>query len=94
MNNEEILAEITSLLELIDQTRVNISQEHEKFQIALTNTLRLLDERSPMLDKMKGDVGNLKAYLIRTSSETRQAFLDPLKELRVRVERIRALVQS
>ena len=72
MKKEDIIVEITSLLEFIDRTRDEIAQEHDKFQIALTNTLKLLDESSSTLVKMKGNAEDLKAYLIRTSTETRQ----------------------
>ncbi len=94
MKKEDIIIEIISLLEFIDQTRDEITQEHDKFQIALTNTLKLLDEGSPILTKMKGNAEDLKAYLIRTSTETRQSSLDPYDDLRTRVERIRDMVQA
>ncbi|MGD9395228.1 MAG: hypothetical protein PVJ05_02250 [Candidatus Thorarchaeota archaeon] len=94
MKKEDIVIEITSLLEFIDQTRDEITQEHDKFQIALTNTLKLLDEGSPILTKLKGDAEDLKAYLIRTSTETRQSSLNPFDDLRTRVERIRDMVQA
>lgn len=94
MKKEDIIVEITSLLEFIDQTRDEITQEHDKFQIALTNTLKLLDEGSPILTKMKGRAEDLKAYLIRTSTETRQSSLDPYDDLRTKVEKIRDMVQA
>jgi hypothetical protein len=94
MKKEDIIVEITSLLEFIDQTRDEITREHDKFQIALTNTLKLLDDGSPILTKMKGNIEDLKAYLIRTSTETRQTSLDPYEDLRTRVERIRNLIQA
>lgn len=94
MKKEDIIAEITSLLEFIDLTLYEITQEHDKFQIALTNTLKLLDEGSPTLIRMKGNVEDLKAYLIRMSGETRQVSIDPYEKLRVRFERIRDLVQA
>ena len=94
MKKEDIAIEITSLIEFIDQTRDEITQEHDKFQIALTNTLKLLDESSPILTKMKGNAEDLKAYLIRTSSETRQSSLNPYDDLRTRVERIRGMIQA
>lgn len=94
MKKEDIITEITSLLDFIDETRDRISLEHDKFQVALTNTLRLLDEGSPTLIKMKGNVEDLKAYLIRTSTEIRQTSLDPYEHLRARVETIHSLIQA
>jgi len=94
LKKEEILTELSSLLEFIDQNRGIISQEHDKFQIALSNTLKLLDAGSPTLAKMKGNVTDLKAYLIRISNETRQISINPYEQLRTRVERIRDLIQA
>ena len=94
MKNDEIIAQISSLLDFIDETREKISFEHDRFQVALTNTLRLLDEGSPMLAKMKGNTEDLKAYLIRTSTEIRQTSLDPYENLRTRVETIRGLIHT
>ncbi len=94
MKNEDIIAQISSLLDFIDETREKIGLEHDKFQVALTNTLRLLDEGSPTLAKMKGKTEDLKAYLIRTSTEIRQTSLEPYENLRTRVETIRGLIQT
>ena len=94
MKKEDITIEITSLLEFIDKTRDEIAQEHDKFQVALTNTLKLLDEGSTILTKMKGNAGDLKAYLIRTSTETRQSSLDSYGDLRSRIERIRDMIHA
>lgn len=94
MKNDEIIAQISSLLDFIDETREKIGFEHDRFQVALTNTLRLLDEGSPMLAKMKGNTEDLKAYLIRTSTEIRQTSLDPYENLRTRVETIRGLIHA
>jgi hypothetical protein len=94
LKHEDVLVEISSLLTFIEETRDKISLEHDKFQIALTNTLRLLDEGSPILTKMKGNTEDLKAYLIRTSTEIRQTSLNPYEQLRNRVETIRSLIQT
>ena len=94
MKKEDIIAEIMSLLDFIDETHERIDSEHSKFQVALTNTLRLLDASSSTLTKMKGNAEDLKAYLIRTSTEIHQTSLGPYEHLRARVETIRSLVQA
>ncbi|KXH76487.1 MAG: hypothetical protein AM326_02580 [Candidatus Thorarchaeota archaeon SMTZ-45] len=94
MKKEDLITEIASLIGFINEARDRITIEHDKFQIALTNTLRLLGEGSPILTKMKGNVEDLKAYLIRTSTEIRQISLNPYDDLRVRVERINEMVQA
>jgi hypothetical protein len=94
MTNEDLILEITSLLDLIDKTRENVNSEHDKFQVALTNTLRLLDGSSSTLSKMKGNVEDLKAYLIKSSMNPRQTSLDSLEQLRLKVEKLRDLIPS
>ena len=94
MKNEDIITEVKSLLDFIDESRGKISLEHDKFQIALTNTLRLLEDGSPIITKMKGSPDDLKAFLVRKSTEIRQTSLDPFDQLRIKVESIRSLVQS
>jgi hypothetical protein len=94
MKNDDLITEISSLLEFIEKTSAEVSLEHDKFQVALTNTLRLLDEGKSTLTSMKGNVEDLKAYVIRTSTEIRQTSLAPYETLRTRVERIRNLIQA
>ena len=94
MKNEDIITQLSSLLDFIDETREKVGLEHDKFQVALTNTLRLLDEGSSTLVKMKGNTEDLKAYLIRTSTEIRQTSLNPYENLKTRVETIRGLIQT
>ncbi len=94
MKKDDITKEVASLLNFIDDARDRIANEHDKFQIALTNTLRLLGEGSPILTKMKGSTEDLKAYLIRTSTEIRQISLNPYEGLRVRVGRVNDMLQT
>ncbi len=94
MKNDDMIAEISSLLDFIGETRDRISSEHDKFQVALTNTLRLLDEGSTTLTKMKGNVEDLKAYLIRKSTEIRKSSLDSYEQLRTKVETIHDSIQA
>jgi hypothetical protein len=93
MKHEELIAEFASLLDFIHDTRDRIGLEHDKFQVALTNTLRLLDEGSPIITKMKGNVEDLKAYLIRESTEIRKTSLDPYEQLITKIETIQNLIQ-
>ena len=94
MKNEDMIAELASLLDIIKETSDRISSEHDKFQVALTNTLRLLDEGSPTLAKMKGNADDLKAYLIRRSTEIRTLSLDSYEQLKTKVEAIHDSIQA
>jgi len=77
MKKEDMITEITSLLKLIDETHDRIGLEYDKFQVALTNTLRLMDGTSSTLSKLKGDTEDLKGYLIKTSMEMRDSITQP-----------------
>ncbi len=94
MKREDVSTEISALLYFINESRDQVALEHDKFQVALTNTLRLLDESSSTLIKMKGNVKALKSYLIRTSTEIRNSSLDPFDGIKDRVERIYELLQA
>ncbi|MFW9832466.1 MAG: hypothetical protein ACFFEK_00570 [Candidatus Thorarchaeota archaeon] len=94
MKDERISLEITSILALIDESREKIISEHDRFQVALTNSLRLLGDSSQTLSKMKGDTEDLKAYLIRSSITQRQTSIDLLEQLRTKIEKLDGLIQS
>jgi len=94
MKKEDLIAELTSLLRLINDTREKVGLEHDKFQVALSNTLRLLNEGNPILTKMKGSADDIKAYIIRTSTDLRQSSLNPYEQIKVKVESIRGMVQT
>ena len=94
MKKEDLLSEVMSLINFISQSQQKITREHDKFQVSLTNILKLLNEGSPILTKMKGDTEDLKAYLIRSSTETHLATLDSFEQLRIRTERLLSLIRD
>lgn len=94
MKKEDLIIEVMSIIDFIDQSQEKLTREHDKFQVSLTNTLKLLSEGSSILTNMKGNTEDLKAYLIRASTETRHASLDSYGQLRVRVERLLNLIRS
>ena len=94
MKKEDLIIEVMSLIDLIDQSQQKLTREYDKFQVSLTNTLKLLNEGSMTLTKMKGNTEDLKAYLIRASTETRHASLDSYGQLRVRAERLLNQIRS
>jgi hypothetical protein len=94
MTNEALIIEITSIIDFIEETRNRIGQDYDKFQVALTNTLRLLDDPSSTLTRMRGNTDGLKGYLVKTSSEIKQITLQPYEQLKVRIEKILRLIQN
>ncbi|MHA1943022.1 MAG: hypothetical protein ACW96M_01370 [Candidatus Thorarchaeota archaeon] len=94
MTKEALVTELTSIIDFIEEIRNRIGMEYDKFQVALTNTLRLLSDTSPTLLSLKGDAENLKGYLVKTSTEIRQTTLQPYGHLKTRMEKILDLIQT
>ncbi len=94
MKNEALIKEITWIIDFIEEAKNRIGPDYDKFQVTLTNTLRLLDDPSSTLTKMKGDTDGLKGYLIRTSSEIKQITLQSYEQLKFRIEKILNMVQN
>jgi hypothetical protein len=94
MTKDAIITEIASIIEYIEEVRNSVGLDHDKFQIALTNTLRLLDGTSSTLARLKGDSEDLKGYLVKTSTEMRESALQPYHHLRTRMEKVLSLLQT
>ncbi len=94
MTKEAIVKELTSIIDFIEDTRTRIGMDYDKFQIALTNTLRLLSDTSTTLVRMKGDTDNLKGYLVKSSTEIRQIVLQPFDLLKTKMEKVLGLIQA
>jgi hypothetical protein len=94
MTDDAIFREITSIIDYIDETKNRVGLDYDKFQVALTSTLRLLGETSPTLDRLKGDTEDLKGYLVRTSTEMRETAIQPYHQLRTKMEKVLRLLQT
>ncbi len=94
MKNEALINEITLIIDFIEETRNRIDQDYDKFQVTLTNILRLLDDPSSTLIRMKGNIDDLKGYVIRTSSEIKQITLQSYEQLKFRIEKTLNMIQN
>lgn len=94
MTKEAIVKELTSIIDFIEETKARIGMDYDKFQIALTNTLRLLSDTSTTLVRMKGDSEDLKGYLVKSSTEIRQITLQPFNLLKTKMEKVLGLIQA
>jgi hypothetical protein len=94
MTKEAIVTELASIIDSIEETRTRLGMDYDKFQIALTNTLRLLSDTSPTLVRLKGDTEDLKGYLVKTSTEIRQTVLQPFDQLKTRMEKVLGLIKA
>lgn len=94
MTNDVIIKEITSIMDYIEETKNRVELDYDKFQVALTNTLRLLGDTNPTLAKLKGDAEDLKGYLVKTSTGMRETAIQPYHQLRKRMEKVLRLLQT
>lgn len=88
MTEDVIVREITSIIDYIEETRNRVGLDYDKFQVALSNTLRLLGGPNPTLVRLKADAEDLKGYLVKTSTEMRKTALQPYDQLRTRLEKV------
>ena len=94
MTKDAVITEITSIIKYIEETKNRVSLDHDKFQVALTNTLRLLNGTSSTLANLKGDSEDLKGYLIRTCTEMRESSIQPYNHLREQMEKVLRLLEA
>jgi hypothetical protein len=94
MTKDAVIKEIASIIEFIEETKDSVSLDHDKFQVALTNTLRLLDGTSSTLVRLKGESEDLKGYLVKTSMEMRDSVIQPYHHLKTRMEKVLRLLQT
>lgn len=94
MTKEAIISELVSIIDFIEESSNKIGMEYDKYQVALTNTLRLLSDASPTLVKMKGNADDLKGYLVKTTTEIRDITLQPYRILKRRMEKVLESIQS
>ena len=77
---------------LLDTTRTYLEeskQELDKYQMALTGTFRLLDEKSTMLTKLQGNKNDLTSYLLQQTTQLKQ---NSTKRLETVLEQVISLI--
>ena len=94
MTRDAAITEIASIIDYLEESKNRVGSDHDKFQVALTNTLRLLDGTSSTLAKLKGDSDNLKGYLVKTSMEMRESVMKLYQDLETRMEKVLHLLQT
>ena len=94
MKRDAAITEIASIIEYIEESKSRVGSDHDKFQVALSNTLRLLDGTSSTLAKLKGDSDNLKGYLVKMSMEMRESVMQIYQDLETRMEKVLHLFQT
>ena len=88
MTEDLIGKEISSIIDFIEETRKRVNSDYDKFQVALSNTLRLLEDTNTTITRLKGDTEDLKGYLVKTSTEMRKTALLPYDQIRTKLGKI------
>jgi hypothetical protein len=88
VENEELVKQLKQLLDYLETAQQGSLQQSEKFQIALSNTLRLTEASSSTLSRLQGKPEDLTAYLIRLSTDLCANFQEHLNQISARVDEI------
>lgn len=94
MKNEQVIDELSSLLESLDHQLDEIKALHEKFLIALTGVLKLTNDDDSILTKLHGDPENLKSYLIQMTVKMSDTTTRSYERIRQRIETLIDLISK
>ncbi|MFX1482448.1 MAG: hypothetical protein ACFFCP_04580 [Promethearchaeota archaeon] len=94
MTEDILLSELNSIISLLDDARAKLVVDYERFQVALTNTLRLLDDASSTIDRMRGNKSSLKGYLLKTSIDLQNSTLQTFDQVKERMEKTLTLIKN
>jgi hypothetical protein len=86
MKNEQLINELNSILNQLDQQIIDFQASCEKLQVALVGVLRITNDDGFLLSNLRGNPEHLKSYLIRLCSELSTSATQSYKGLRERVE--------
>ena len=94
MDDELLTAELKSLLESVRKCIDESKQEYDKFQIALTGTLRLMDGESATLTTLHGSKDNLTSYILQQTTDLKQDSIKRLENLQKLVTTLIGMVSD
>ena len=88
MENDSLANQLREILLQIESSRKSIEEGHEKFQIAITGALRLLDDNSGMLEKLRGSPDDLKGFVLKRVTELSMDTISHWESLHAQIEQI------
>lgn len=89
MPDDAIIDQLAIVLETIAETRDDIQQEHQRFNVALTGGLRLLlESNKSTLAALHGSPENLVGYLLKMAEETHSNMMKRHESLRLQLVEI------
>ncbi|MFX0054740.1 MAG: hypothetical protein ACFFAD_07440 [Candidatus Hermodarchaeota archaeon] len=88
MEDHSLADNLRAILLQIESSRESIEKGHEKFQIALSGALRLLDDNNPMLEKLRGSPDDLKGFVLNLVAELSTETISHWESLHSQIEQI------
>jgi hypothetical protein len=88
VENDSLANQLREVLLQIELSRESIEKGHEKFQIAITGALRLLDDNNSMLEKLRGSPDDLKGYVLKLVAELSMETINHWESLHEQIEQI------
>lgn len=69
MDSDSLGIELKKILEVVKELLEESKEEQDKFQIALTGTLRLLDGETTTLSALQGSPAELRGYILQLTTK-------------------------
>jgi hypothetical protein len=88
VGNDSLANQLREVMLQIESSRESIEKGHEKFQIAITGALRLLDDNNSMLEKLRSNPDDLKGYVLKLVTELSMETLNHWETLHEQIEQI------
>ena len=88
MENDSLAAKLREVLMQIESSRESIEKGQERVQIAITGALRLLDDNSSTLEKLRGSPDDLKGFVLKLVTDLNSETISHLESLHSQIERI------
>jgi hypothetical protein len=80
--------QLRGVLLQIESSRDSIEKAYDKFQIAISGALRLLDDNAPMLEKLRGSPDDLKAFVLKLVTELGMETISHWESLQAQIKQI------
>jgi hypothetical protein len=88
VESDSLANQLREVLLHIESSRESIEKGHEKFQIAITGALRLLDDKSSMLEKLRGSPDDLKGFVLKLVTNLSAETISHWESLHAQIEQI------
>ena len=81
MDSDSLGIELKKILEVVKELLEESKEEQDKFQIALTGTLRLLDGENTTLSALQGSPAELRGYILQLTTQMSKNSADRFEKI-------------